>query len=164
MKIALVHHWMTNMAGAERLLLEVHKLYPEADIFTSVYNPDALPAFKGAHIQTTFMQKLPAKLRYKHQLWAPLRPFAFRSLDLSDYDLIISSDSAEAKNVRTRNGTLHISYCHTPIRYYWSHSKQYLKDPGFGAINPLIRVMLSLLTPPLKYLDYRAAQLSLIHI
>ena len=146
------------MAGAERVLLEMHKLYPEADIFTSVYDPAAMPAFSEATVKTSFLQKLPAALRYKHQLWAPLRPLAFKKLNLDDYDLVISSDSAEAKNVITRPDVVHISYNHTPIRYYWSHYQQYKADPGFGVFNPLVRLMLALLVRPLRSADYRAAQ------
>ncbi len=156
MRIAIVHHWMTSMAGAERVLLEMHKLYPEADIFTSVYDPHAMPAFEHVDIKTTWLQKLP--WNHKHQFWAPLRPLAFRMLDLKDYDLVITSDSAEAKNVRVRRDAAHISYNNTPIRYYWSHYKEYKRDPGFGVLNPLVQLIMPLFVWRLKKTDYKAAQ------
>ena len=114
MKIAIVHDWLTNMAGAEKVLLEMIELYPEADVYTSVYDPHAMPAFEHVEVRTTWLQRMP--LAFKHQLWAPLRPLAFRMLDLSEYDVVITSDSAEAKNVRTRRDAVHISYNNTPIR------------------------------------------------
>jgi glycosyltransferase involved in cell wall biosynthesis len=156
MKTAIVHHWMTNMGGAERVLLEIHKLYPEADIYTSVYDPHAMPAFEGVDIKTTWLQKMP--LRGKHQFWAPLRPLAFRMLNLKEYDLVISNDSSEAKNVRVRPDAVHISNNNTPIRYYWSHYHEYKADPGFGILNPLIRLVMPVFIWRLKKTDYKAAQ------
>lgn len=143
-KVAIVCDWLTNMGGAERVVLAMHEAYPKAPIFTSVFEPDAMPAFTDLDIRTSFLQKLPAFIRRKHQLYAPLRALAFRKLDLQEYDIIISSSSAEAKAVTKRPDALHVCYCHTPTRYYWSHYKQYLKNPGFGALDPLIK----LITPP----------------
>jgi len=87
-----------------------------------------------------------------------LRAHAFRKLDLSEYDIIISSASAEAKAVRKRPDAMHICYCHTPTRYYWSHYKDYLKDPGFGALNPLIRLIIPPFVRWMRKLDLRAVQ------
>jgi glycosyltransferase involved in cell wall biosynthesis len=88
-----------------------------------------------------------------------LRVRAFQKLDLSEYDFIISSSSAESKQVRkTRPGQVHICYCHTPIRYYWSHYREYKKDPGFGRANWLVRLAMPLFVPRLKRADYQAAQ------
>ena len=157
MKIAIVHDWMTSMAGAERVVLEMHKLYPEADIFTSVYDKHAMPAFEHIDIKTTWMQKLPF-WRFKQQVWAPLRPLAFKMLDLGKYDVVITSDSAEAKNIRVRRDAVHISYNNTPIRYYWSHYKEYKTDPGFGRLNPIIRLIMPVAVAWLKKVDYKAAQ------
>lgn len=155
MKIAIVHPWMTNTAGAERVLLEMHKLYPDADIYTSVYEAKAMPGFENVEVHTTWLQRMP--FREKHQFWSPLRPLAFRMLDLKEYDVVITSDTAEAKNVRVRRDAVHISYNNTPIRYYWSHYHEYKRDPGFGALNPLVRVLMPLLVWQLKKVDYRAA-------
>ena len=140
-KIALVTDWLTNMGGAEPLLLELHAIFPDAPIYTSVYDTDKMPAFKGIDIRTTHLQKtLPRNLRYKHILWPVLRAYAFRKLDLSEYDIIISTSSAESKSVRkTRPGQIHIAYVHTPIRYYWSHYREFKREFSFGKLTPLIR-------------------------
>lgn len=140
LKIAIVHDWLTVMGGAEPLVLELHKLYPNAPIYTSVYDKENMPSFAGCDVRTTYLQKiLPKNLRYKHVLWPVLRSFAFRKLDLSEYDLIISSSSAEAKSVRKKPGAVHICYCHTPTRYYWSHYEEFKREFNFGAFTPIIR-------------------------
>lgn len=140
-KVVLVTDWLTNMGGAEPLLLELHAIFPDAPIYTSVYDADKMPAFKGIDIRTTHLQKtLPRNLRYKHILWPVLRAYAFRKLDLSEYDIIISTSSAESKAVKkTRPGQIHIAYIHTPIRYYWSHYQEFKREFSFGKLTPLIR-------------------------
>ena len=144
-KIAIIADWLTTMGGAEPVVLELHKLFPDAPIYTSVYDKDKMPAFADCDIRTTNLQKiLPKFIRYKHVLWPVLRAFAFRSLDLSDYDIIISSASAEAKAVRKRPDAIHICYCHTPIRYYWSHYDEFKKEFNFGPLTPLIRPLIPL--------------------
>jgi glycosyltransferase involved in cell wall biosynthesis len=140
-KIALVTDWLTNMGGAEPLLLELHSIFPDAPIYTSVYDEKSMPAFAGLDVRTTRLQRtLPRAIRYKHILWPVLRAFAFRKLDLSEYDIIISTSSAESKAVRkTRAGQVHIAYIHTPIRYYWSHYEEFKREFRFGKLTPLIR-------------------------
>lgn len=140
-KIALVTDWLTNMGGAEPLLLEIHKLFPEAPIYTSVYNKAKMPAFHDCDVRTTYLQDtLPKFLRYKHVLWPVARAKAFRTLDLSEYDIIISTSSAEAKAVRkTRENQVHIAYIHTPTRYYWSHYEEFRREFSFGLLTPFIR-------------------------
>lgn len=158
-KIAIVHDWLTNMGGAENVVLALHGAFPNAPIYTSTYTPETMPAFKGLDIRTTELQNLPGPLRKLHKFFPMLRVRAFQKLDLSEFDIILSSSSAEAKQVRkTRPGQVHICYCHTPIRYYWSHYDEYKKDPGFGALNWLVRLAMPLLVPPLKKADYKAAQ------
>jgi glycosyltransferase involved in cell wall biosynthesis len=157
MKIALVHPWLTNLGGAERLLLELHNLYPDAPIYTSVFDKSAMPEFAKLDIRTTWLQKLPF-WRYEQQVWSALRPFAFRSLDLSEFDVVISVDTAEAKNVQVHGDAIHICYCNSPIRYYWSHYREYLADPGFGRANWLIRIIMPPLVWWLRRIDYKAAQ------
>ncbi len=121
-KVAIVHDWLTVMGGAERVVLALHDAFPDAPIYTSVYSPKDVPAFKDLEVRTTFLQKIPAPLRRLHKFFPHVRGLAFRQLDLSEFDIIISSSSAESKQVRkTRPGQVHICYCHTPIRYYWSH-------------------------------------------
>jgi len=158
-KIAIVHDWLTNMGGAERVVLALHEAFPDAPIYTSTYDPDALPLFKGLDIRTTYLQKLPRPLRKLHKFFPHMRGRAFRKLDLSEFDIIISSSSAEAKQVRkTRPGQIHVCYCHTPIRYYWSHYAEYKRNPQFGRLNWLIRLLIPIMVPPLKKSDYKAAQ------
>jgi glycosyltransferase involved in cell wall biosynthesis len=158
-KIAIVADWLTNMGGAERVVFALHEAFPEAPIYTSTFAPEAVPDFKGLDIRTTYLQNLPGPLRKLHKFFPMLRVRAFQKLDLSEFDIIISSSSAEAKQVqKTRKGQVHICYCHTPIRYYWSHYSEYKKDPGFGALNWVVKLAMPFFVPPLKKLDYEAAQ------
>ena len=158
-KIAIVADWLTNMGGAEEVVLALHEAFPEAPIYTSTYTPETMPRFNNLDIRTTKLQNLPRVLRKLHKFFPMLRVRAFQELDLSEFDIIISSASAEAKQVRkSRPEQVHICYCHTPIRYYWSHYKEYKKDPGFGKLNLLVRAAMPFLVPPLKKADYTAAQ------
>lgn len=159
-KVAIVHDWLTNMGGAEPLVLEIHKLFPNAPIYTSVYDAEKMPAFKNIDVRTTSLQtKLPAKLRYKHILWPTFRAKAFRELDLSEFDIIISSSSAEAKSVRkTRPGQVHIAYIHTPPRYYWSHYEEFKKEFKFGAFTPFIRPVIPFFVKKMRKLDLESTK------
>jgi glycosyltransferase involved in cell wall biosynthesis len=158
-KIAIVHDWLTNMGGAEPLLLELHKLHPKAPIYTSVYDKEAMPAFKDCNVRTTYLQKiLPKSIRYKHVLWPVLRAFAFRKLDLSEYDIIISTASAEAKAVKKRPDAVHICYCHTPTRYYWSHYEEFKREFNFGFLTPLIRPFIPLFVKWMRRLDLESVE------
>jgi len=158
-KIAIVHDWLTNMAGAEDVALALLEAFPGAPIYTSTYIPEKVPAFNTYDVRTTYLQNLPGQLKKLHKFFPMLRVRAFQRLDLSEFDIIISSSSAESKQVRkTRPGQIHVCYCHTPIRYYWSHYAEYKKDPGFGKLNWLVRLVMPLIVPSLKKADYRAAQ------
>ena len=157
-KVAIVCDWLTNMGGAEKVVLSLAKAFPGAPIYTSVFDPEAMPAFKGLDIRTTYLQKFPRFLRNRHQLFPVLRAHAFSHLDLDEYDIIISSSSAEAKAVRAREGATHICYCHTPTRYYWSHYEEYKREPGMGALNPLIRLIIPPFVAWMRKLDLRAAK------
>jgi glycosyltransferase involved in cell wall biosynthesis len=159
-RIALVTDWLTTMGGAEPLLLEIHKLFPKAPIYTSVYDAKNMPAFSKIDVRTTSLQtKLPKSLRYKHVLWPTLRSKAFRKLDLSEFDIIISTSSAEAKAVRkTRPGQTHIAYIHTPIRYYWSHYEEFKKEFKFGKLTPFIRPLIPALVRQQRKLDLQSVQ------
>ena len=158
-KVAIVHDWLTNMGGAERVVLAMHEAFPDAPIYTSVYEPAKLPLFDGLDVRTTKLQNWPKPLRRLHKFFPMFRVRAFRDLDLSEFDIILSSSSAEAKQVRkTRDDQVHICYCHTPIRYYWSHYAEYKRDPGFGRLNWLVRLAMPFIVPPLKRADYQAAQ------
>lgn len=158
-KVAIVADWLTNMGGAENVALAMHEAFPDAPIYTSTYVPETMPAFQNLDIRTTYLQDLPKALRKLHKFLPMLRVKAFQKLDLSEYDIILSSSSAESKQVKkTRKDQIHICYCHTPIRYYWSHYDEYRKNPGFGKLNWLVRLMMPIMIPPLKKADYKAAQ------
>lgn len=158
--IVIVHDWLTNMGGAEPVVLELHKLFPQAPIYTSVFNAEKMPAFKDLDVRTTNLQKkLPKKLRYKHVLWPTLRAKAFRQLDLSEFDIIISSSSAEAKSVRkTRPGQVHIAYVHTPPRYYWSHYQEFRKEFNFGPLTSVIRPFIPYFVNKMRTLDKESSK------
>lgn len=126
-KIALVFDWMTNMGGAEKVNLALHRMFPKAPIFTSIYNPKAIKGFEKAGITTSFIQNLPfAKTR--HQLYLNLMPYAYELFDLSSFDIVISSSHSCAKGIITKPETLHVCYCHTPMRYAWDNWHSYIRD------------------------------------
>jgi glycosyltransferase involved in cell wall biosynthesis len=147
------------MGGAENVVLAMHDAFPDAPIYTSTFAPEKMPAFRGLNIRTTYLQKLPGPLRKLHKFFPMLRVNAFKKLDLSQFDIILSSSSAESKQVqKTRPDQIHICYCHTPIRYFWSHYDEYKKDPGFGRLNFAVRLAMPLMVPRLKKADLKAAQ------
>lgn len=158
-KVAIVADWLTNMGGAEEVVLALAEAFPGAPIYTSTYVPEKMPRFAKYDIRTTRLQNLPGPLKKLHKLLPTIRVKAFRDLDLSEFDIIISSSSAESKQVqKTRPNQLHICYCHTPIRYYWSHYNEYKKDPGFGKLNWLVRLAMPLIIPSQRKKDFAAAQ------
>ena len=154
MKVALVCDWLTNIGGAEKVLLAFHEMYPDAPIYTSKYDKSKIDWFKDADVRTGWLQIFPTSFR---RLISPLRQLYFNHLDLSEYDLIISVTGAEAKSIK-KGDALHICYCHVPTQYYWQLYGDYLKNPGFGILNPLARFFLKLLVGPLRRADYKAAQ------
>ena len=154
MKVALVCDWLTSVGGAERVLLSLHHLYPDAPIYTSQYNKKKINWFDDADVRTGWLQIFPACLR---RFLGPLRQSYFSHLDLSEYDLIISVTGAEAKSIKKGTAT-HICYCHVPTQYYWQLFDEYVKNPGFGFLNPLVRFFFKLFVGPLRKADYKAAQ------
>lgn len=128
-KIALVHDWFNEAGGAEMVVKEILNCYPEADIFClfDFFNQGNRDFYlSGKKTRTSFIQKVPfAKQRYRNLF--PLFPYAIESLDLKDYDIIISSSSCVAKGVKRELGQLHISYCHSPARYAWDLKEDYLR-------------------------------------
>lgn len=155
-KIALVCDWLTNVGGAEKVLLSIHQLFPDAPIYTSQYNPKGIDWFKDADVRTGWLKIFPSKLR---RILSPLRQRYFSHLDLSEYDIIISVTGAEAKSVKFRPDAKHFCYCHAPTQYYWQMYDDYVKNPGFGPFNFLVRPLFKLLVGKLRRADYAAAQL-----
>jgi len=157
-KIAIVCDWLTSIGGAERVVLALHELFPDAPIYTSQYDPSKIDWFTNAKVKTTWLQGLP-KQSTMRKLLPVLRRQAFEKLNLSDYDIVISSSGAEAKAVKKlKPGALHITYCHSPTHYYWQRYEEYLKEPGFGMLNPLARGGLRVLGGPMRKWDYKVAQ------
>ena len=128
-RIAIIADWLTNRGGAEHVIEALAESFPEAVLFTSVYNPEEFPKLKTREVRTSFLQKLPQFLRKKHQFLLPWLAKAFEKLDLSEFDLIISSSSAFAKCIsKTRSDQVHVCYCHTPTRYLYHAREEYLQD------------------------------------
>ena len=131
MKIAVVHDWLVVYGGAEKVLEQILNIYPEADLFALVdfLDEDKRDFIKHKKVTTSFIQYLPkAKTKYRNYL--PLMPLAIEQLDLSKYDLIISSSYCVAKGIITSPNQVHVSYVHSPIRYAWDLQHQYLKEAG----------------------------------
>jgi glycosyltransferase involved in cell wall biosynthesis len=155
-KIALVCDWLTDVGGAELVLLELHKMFPDAPIYTSQYNPKTIDWFKDADIRTGWLQYFPSSLK---KLLPVLRAIYFGHLKLKDYDLIISSNTgAECKALKTMPHQVHVCYMHAPTHYYWSRYETYLENPGWGSFDWLGRLGLKLLIGPMRKWDYKAAQ------
>lgn len=160
LKVAIVCDWLTGTGGAEQVILQLHRLFPKAPIYTSQFNPDPKiwygdTWFSDADVRTGWLQKLPSTLK---KFLPPLRAWYFSHLDLSKYDLVISISGAEAKGVKTGPNTTHISYILAPTHYCWSRYEEYRRAPGFGMLDPIARLGLRLLVGPMRHWDYRAAQ------
>ena len=152
-RTALAHHWLVTMRGGEHVLAALAELFPAADIFTLVADRERMQsAFAGHRIHTSFLQRLPRATRW-YPYYLPLFPLATERLDLRGYPLVITSDAATLKGVRTEPGAIHICYCHTPMRYVWSGYDTYSRSGG-----PLARLLLPPVAAWLRRWDYQAAQ------
>ena len=153
MKVALVHDYLNQMGGAERVVMAFHEIFPDAPIYTSIYDPQRVdPAFQKMDVRTSFMQKIPMVTKH-HQPFLPLYPFAMEQLDLRGYDLVLSSSSAFGKGVLTRPETLHICYCHTPMRWCWNYD-EYVEREHLGRVS---RSILPFLITGLRIWDQSTA-------
>lgn len=139
MKVAVIHEWLISYAGSEKVLEEILRLFPTADLFCVVdFLDEKYRGFlKNRRVKTTFIQNLPFA-KNKYQTYLPLMPIAIEQLDLSAYDVIISSSHAVAKGVITGPNQVHFSYVHTPIRYAWDLQHQYLKDNKISGIRTIL--------------------------
>ena len=124
MNVALVYDRVNKIGGAERVLLALHKLFPNAPLYTAVYDPKGAPWASVFDVRPSFINKIPFAKRH-HELFPWLTPFAFESFQFDEFNLVISITSAEAKSVITKPGTFHICYCLTPTRYLWSGFDEY---------------------------------------
>ncbi len=146
MRVALVHDYLNQYGGAERVLEAFCEIWPEAPIFTLVYDKHRTGlAFEGRKIRTSFLQRLPL-VRAHHRPFLMLMPLGVEQFDLSKYDLVISDSASYAKGVITRPNTLHICYCHTPTRYVWDDSHKYVEEFNYpGVIKKVIPPFLNYL-------------------
>jgi len=156
LKIALVHEYLVKLGGGERVLKVISDLFPKADIFTILYDPKVVYKIlkRRKRIKSSFLQNFPLAIKkYQYYLW--LMPKAIKSLDFSNYDIIISDSHCFAKGIRFPKTALHICYCYTPTRYLWLNSKEHLQKTQF--FGPLKKIIPRLLEK-LKKWDYQAAQ------
>lgn len=153
LKVALVHDWLVSEGGAEQVLRCFHEVWPDAPIYTLVYNEKKAPAWtRKCDIRTTYIQNWPGG-RTHHKLLLSFMPKAWESLNLTEYDLVISSCASCCKGVITRPDSLHVCYCHSPIRYVWDLYYDYLNGASI-----LKRVFMPHLIHDVRMWDFQAAQ------
>jgi glycosyltransferase involved in cell wall biosynthesis len=134
-RVAIIHYWFVSYRGGERVVEALASMFPQADLFCVVANPETLPdSLRGHRLRTSFLQKLPGSNRW-HRRFLPLYPLALEQFDLSGYDLVISSESGPAKGVITSAGTCHICYCHSPMRYVWDFYHSYRNGSSMGGFS-----------------------------
>jgi len=154
MKIAIVHEFLTQFGGAERVLEVISEIFPDTPIHVLFYDREKVKGFESSTIKTSFLQTIPAAR--KHFKWfLPLMPAATEHFNLSEYDLVISSSSAFAKGIITGPETLHICYCHTPTRYLWTDTHEYIESLKYNAV---VKRLIPLYLNRLRTWDYLAAQ------
>lgn len=147
MKIALVHDYLAQNGGAEKVLKSFREIWPDAPIYVLFHDEDKMSDF--SNVKESFISKFPF-IESKYQWYLPLMPIATESHDLSGFDVVLSSSSAFSKGVLTDTDTLHISYCHTPTRYLWTESNDYIESLNY---NRVIKAVLPLLLHKLRIWD-----------
>ena len=151
MRTAIVHYWLLNMRGGERVVEALCRLFPEADVYTLFYDPDKVsPLLRSRVVKASFLN--PLRRWYRSLL--PMAPFALESFDLRDYELVISSESGPAKGVLTSSRARHVCYCHSPMRYLWDLYPEYLHDWTASRVK---RGAIAALTCPLRVWDVATA-------
>jgi len=152
LRVAIVHYWFVGRAGGEKVVEGLADIFPQADLFSLVADRSTLaPVLQNRKLQTSFLQHIPlAKKFHRHFLF--LQPLALEQFDLSDYDLVISSESGPAKGVITSSKTCHICYCHSPMRYIWEMYPQYRRG-----MNPLVGAVFALTAHYMRLWDYASA-------
>lgn len=156
MKIAFVYDRVNKFGGAERVLLALHKIWPEAPLYTAVYNKKTAPWADEFRVIPSFLNKLPFSST-NHEIFPLLTPYAFESFDFSPYDVVLSITSSDAKSIITSPKTLHICYMLTPTRYLWDGYQDHLQNPGFGFLNPFVKIFMKIFSPGLRQWDYYAS-------
>ncbi|GHU56620.1 glycosyl transferase [Spirochaetia bacterium] len=154
MKVAIIHYWLVNMRGGEKVLEALLELYPDADIYTHVYDPKAVSDIINSHrVYTSYINKLPFAKKL-HQKYMPLMPNALKDFDLQKYDLVISSESGPAKGVVPNPDAYHLCYCHCPMRYLWDMYHEYFRKSG-----ALVRFFMKKMIPGLRIWDITSANM-----
>jgi glycosyltransferase involved in cell wall biosynthesis len=154
MKVAIVHYWLVNMRGGEKVLEALLELFPGADIYTHVYVPGAVSPLINSHsVYTSYINKLPFAGRL-YQKYMPLMIRALNDFDLQKYDLVISSESGPAKGVVPNPEAYHLCYCHSPMRYLWDMYHEYFRESGF-----FVRFFMKKIIPALKTWDVVSANM-----
>ena len=151
MKVALIHDWLNGMRGGEKILEVLAEIFPDAHIYTLLYEPEKISStINNLPVKTSFIQYMPKSKRY-YRYYLPLFPLAVESFRLKDYDLVISTSHCVAKSVKVPKNAFHICYCFTPMRYVWDFSKEYFgTNSGFSLIKPILGC--------LKYWDRKTAK------
>jgi glycosyltransferase involved in cell wall biosynthesis len=151
MRVAIVHYWLLNMRGGEKVVEALCRLFPAADLFTLFYDPERVsPLIRSKRVTASYLN--PFRRYYRSLL--PVMPMALESLDLRDYDLVISSESGPAKGVILQASTRHICYCHTPMRYLWDLYPAYLHEWSHG---PIRKSALAIFSHYLRMWDFASA-------
>ena len=154
LRVAIVHYWFVRFRGGQRVLEVLADMFPQADLFTLVLDPKALPpSLRSRKFTTSFLQKIPGMTRH-YKKFSALFPLALEQFKLDEYDLVISSESGPAKGVLTRPHTCHICYCHTPMRYVWDMYHQYRSNAPGGALG---RALYSIVANYVRQWDYVAS-------
>jgi glycosyltransferase involved in cell wall biosynthesis len=149
MKLAIVHDYLNQYGGAERIIEIFHEMFPDAPVYTSVFDPDRLPpVFRSMDIRPSFMQRLPL-VRRALPYYLPFFPVAFEQFNLRGYDLVLSSTTSWGKGVITAPDCVHVSYCNTPMRFAWRYH-DYMQD---RSIHPWLRKALTLTLHPIRLWD-----------
>lgn len=152
MNTAILHYWLVNMRGGERVIQSIARIFPKAPLYTHVVSRDALSEdLRSRDIQTTFIQRLPQASK-RYQRYLPLMPLALEELDLRKFDLVISSESGPSKGVVISPSTTHVCYCHSPMRYVWDMYHDYMSDSSF-----IVRLLMRPICHYLRLWDYSSA-------
>ena len=152
MKTALLHYWLTNMRGGEKVLAALGEMFPDADVFTHAYIPSRVSCLTSHRVRESVIASLPFGRRHP-QAYLPLMPMANRRFDLRGYGLVISSESGPIKGIRKPAGARHVCYCHTPMRYVWDMYDEYYRMAGLGG-----KLAMKLFTPYLRKEDLKSAE------
>lgn len=152
LRVAIVHYWFVGRAGGERVVEALAELFPQADLFSLVAERSVMaPILQSRKLQTSFLQRIPGSRKY-HRHFLLLQPLALEQFDLSEYDLVISSESGPAKGVITSSKTCHICYCHSPMRYIWEMYPSYRRGMG-----PVVGAIFLLVAHYMRLWDYASA-------